>query len=85
MRFNVAVAFRWVYVTADLHNQQYLYSLLLLLFIIYPNVNGQSHRTNPTTWPYTILRYWYGWYWTVGIAQLSAVDLPCKVNDKSRW
>ena len=27
----------------------------------------------------------YGRYWTVVIAQLSAVDLPCKVNDKSRW
>ena len=53
--------------------------------IIYPTVNGQSHRTIATTWPYNILRYWYGCYWTVVIAQLSAVDLPCKVNDKSRW
>ena len=53
--------------------------------IIYPAVNGQSHRTIHTTWPYKILRYWYGWYWTVVIAQLSAVDFPCKVNDKSRW
>ena len=57
----------------------------IFCFIIYPAVNGQSHRTIPTTWPYNILRYWYGWYWTVVIAQLSAVDLPCKVNDKSRW
>jgi len=23
--------------------------------IIYPPVNGQSHRIIPTTWPYTIL------------------------------
>jgi len=25
--------------------------------MIYPTVNGQSHRTIPTTWPYNILRY----------------------------
>ena len=25
--------------------------------IIYQTVNGQSHRTIPTTWPYNILRY----------------------------
>jgi len=24
---------------------------------IYPAVNGQSHRTIPTTWPYNIQRY----------------------------
>ena len=50
-----------------------------------PNCKRQSHRTIPTTWPYNILRYWYGWYWTVVIAQLSAVDLLCKDNHKSRW
>ena len=27
----------------------------------------------------------YGCYWTEVIEQLSAVVLPCKVNDKSRW
>ena len=58
---------------------------LITSFIIYPTVNGQSPRTIPTTWPYNILWYWYGRYWTVVIAQLSEVDLPCKVNDKSRW
>ena len=55
------------------------------IIIIYPTVNGQSHRTIPTTWPYNILRYLYSCLWVVVIAQLSAVDLPCKVNDKSRW
>jgi len=29
--------------------------VLILHSSIYPTVNGQSHRTIPTTWPYTIL------------------------------
>ena len=40
----------------------------IFCIIIYPAVNGQSHRTISTTWPYNIIRYWYGWYWTVVIA-----------------
>ena len=55
----------------------YIYTLYTI--IIYPAVNGQSHRTIPTTGPYNIIRYC-----TVVIAQVSAVDLPYKVNDKSR-
>ena len=42
-----------------------------------------SHHSYHVTVQYpTVL---YGCYWTVVIAQLSAVDLQCKVNDKSRW
>ena len=42
-----------------------------------------SHHSYHVTVQYpTVL---YGCYWTVVIAQLSAVDLPSKVNDKSRW
>ena len=40
-----------------------------------------SHHSYHVTVHYpTVL---YSWYWTVVIAQLSAVDLPCKVNDTS--
>ena len=44
-----------------------------------------SHHSYHVTVQYpTVL---YGWYWTVhvDIARLSVVDLPCKVNHKSRW
>ena len=42
-----------------------------------------SHHSYHVTIQYpTVL---YGCYWTVIIVQLSAVDLTCKVNDKSHW
>ena len=72
-----------IYQAAPTHEHASTYTLHNIS--IYPTVNGQSHRTIATTWPYNILRYWYGRYWTVVIAQLSAVDLPCKAKDKRRW
>ena len=42
-----------------------------------------SHHSYHVTIQYPTV--WYGCYWTVVIAKLSAVDLPGKVIDKSRW